>query len=226
MDLISHEITAPLTPIKAYAEMLKDEKFGDLGEIQKQKLKTIDDNSRELIQLVTNMSGYKKFALGKQQLKLEKVDIKKIIHEAHLFFSSELDSHGMKINSTFSKPLWLMCDSTLLFQVFTNFLKLAFYTISKKSGKIIVNVWERKSEVEITFSYNEKLLSQVLLNKVFSKSYRIDTKNLKTNSGLALALSHNIQIINAHGGKIWCDDKSEEFSSIIFTLPTNGKELQ
>ena len=206
--------------------MLKEEKFGELGEIQKQKLKTIDENSRELIQLVTNMSGYQKFTLGKQILKLETIDIKKIIHEAHLFFSSELDSHGMKINSTFSKPLWLDCDSALLFQVFTNFLKLAFYTISKKSGKIIVNVWERNNEVEITFSYNEKLLSHNLLNKVFSKSYRPDTKNLKSNSGLGLALSHNIQIINAHGGKIWYDETSDEFSSILFTLPKNRRESE
>lgn len=219
LEMISHELKTPLTPIKAYAEMLVEEKFGNLGETQKQKLKKIDDNTRELIQLITNLSGYQKFSLGKGELKLESVDIKKIIHEAHLFFSSELDAHGMKINSTFSQPLWVMCDATLIFQVFTNLLQLAFYTISKKSGKIIVNVWEKENDVEITISHNEKIITQELLNKIFSKFYTVDTSKIRSNGGIGLALAHCKQIIELHGGKIWSDDKIEDFTSIKFTLP-------
>ena len=219
LDVISHELKTPLTPIKAYAEMLKDEKFGELGELQKQKLKKIDDSSRELIQLIANMSGYQKFSLGKEKLKLERVDIKKLIHEAHLFFSSELDAHGMKINSTFSKPLWVTCDSTLLFQVFTNLLQLAFYTISKKTGKIIVNVWEKETDVEVTVSHNEKIITQDLLNKIFSQFYSVDTSKIRSHGGIGLALMHSKQIIESHGGKIWSDDKIEDFTSIKFTLP-------
>lgn len=223
LEMISHELKTPLTPIKAYAEMLAEEKFGNLGEIQKQKLKKIDDNTRELIQLITNMSGYQKFSLGKVELKLGRVDIKKIIHEAHLFFSSELDSHGMKINSTFSQPLWIMCDTSLIFQVFTNLLQLAFYTIPKKSGKIIVNVWEKENHIEVTVSHNEKTITIDLLNKIFSKLYSVKTSHIRSNGGIGLALVHCKQIIEAHGGKIWCDDKIDDFTSIIFTLP---KKLQ
>ena len=219
LEMISHELKTPLTPIKAYAEMLAEEKFGNLGETQKQKLKKIDDNTRELIQLITNLSGYQKFSLGKGELKLESVDIKKIIHEAHLFFSSELDAHGMKINSTFSKPLWVMCDATLIFQVFTNLLQLAFYTISKKTGKIIVNVWEKENDVEITLSHNEKIITQELLNKIFSKFYTVDTSKIRSNGGIGLAIVHCKQIIESHGGKIWSDDKIQDFTSIKFTLP-------
>ena len=225
LDVISHELKTPLTPIKAYAEMLKDEKFGELGEIQKQKLKKIDDSSRELIQLIANMSGYQKFSLGKEKLKLERVDVKKLIHEAHLFFSSELDAHGMKINSTFSKPLWITCDSTLLFQVFTNLLQLAFYTIPKKTGKIIVNVWEKENEVEITLSHNEKIITKELLEKIFSNFYKVDTSQIRSNGGIGLALAHCKQIIEAHGGKIWCKEQDNDLTSIVFTLPII-KELE
>ena len=224
LDTISSEIKTPMNPILSFTEMLNEEEFGSLGQVKKKKLKTIDNDSRNIVQLITNLSGHQKFSIGKHDLKLTKVDIKKIIHEAHLFFASQLDAHGMQINSTFSKPLWIMCDTSLLFQVFANLLQLAFYTIPKKSGKIIVNVWDKGHEAQITFSHNETTISSSILKKVFSTTFEINPSTVKSHEGIPLGLSHCKQIIESHGGKIWYDDKNNDFSSIIFTLPNTKSQ--
>lgn len=218
MDILSQKLNNPLNPIRKYVEMLNDETFGELGEKQKQKLKKVDDDSRDTIQLINNMSMYQQYSLGKQHLNKEIHDIKKIIHEAHLFFSSELESHGMKINSTFSKPLPIMCDSKQMFQVFTNLLQMAFYSVPGKSGKIIVNVWEKENEVEISISHNGINTPHEALNKIFSNSYKVDTTNLRTNGGIGLSLTLCRQIIDSHGGKMWHENK-DNFVTVKFTLP-------
>jgi len=217
LSMISHELKTPLVPIKAYAEMLEEGKFGEIGEIQRQKLKAIDDNARELIQFVSNIVDYQKFSLGKIDLQKEQNDIKKIIMDAHTFFSSEYDSRGMKINSTFSKPLLIMCDGTRIHQVLTNLLQIAFYSIPKKNGKIVVNVWEKENEVEISVWHNGDNISQDDFSKILSKFYQVDTSNIRSNGGIGLSLVVCKQIIEFHGGRIWLEN--DDRHAISFTLP-------
>ncbi|HSB50040.1 MAG TPA: HAMP domain-containing sensor histidine kinase, partial [Nitrosopumilaceae archaeon] len=181
-------------------------------------LKAIDDNARELIQLISNMIEYQKFASGKPELDKQKNDIKKIIHEAHLFFSAEFDSRGMKINSTFSKPLWIECDRARMHQVLTNLLQVSLYSASTKSAKIIVNVWEKENEVEISIRTNGETLSNDDLDEIFSDFYKVDTSNIRSNGGIGLSLALCKKIIDAHGGKIEAIN-DEIGMKITFTLP-------
>ncbi len=218
LTMISHELKTPLVPIKAYAQMLVEGKFGEISELQRQKLIAIDENSRELVQFLSNAIEYQKFSSGKIDLQKEQNDIKKIIMDAHTFFSSEYDSRGMKINSTFSKPLLIMCDGTRIHQVLTNLLQIAFYSIPKKNGKIIVNVWEKENEVEISVWHNGDSISQDDFSKILSKFYQVDTSNIRSNGGIGLRLVVCKQIIEAHGGKIWLEKDNRQ--AISFTLPT------
>lgn len=218
LTMISHELKTPLVPIKAYAEMLESEKFGEISETQRKKLKAIDDGARDLIQLISNMIEYQKFSSEKVNLEKKQNDVKKIIHEAHLFFSSEFDSKGMKINSTFSKPLWIECDGTRIHQVLTNLLHISLYSVPKKHPKIIVNVWEKAKGVEISVWSNGETISKEGLEKIFSDFYKADTSNIRSNGGIGLALALCKKIIEAHGGRIWATTDSD-IMKITFTIP-------
>lgn len=48
LQKIHHNIRTPLTPIKGYTDMLLSEKFGKLNEKQKQKLKLVSENIKQL----------------------------------------------------------------------------------------------------------------------------------------------------------------------------------
>ena len=223
LNMISHELKTPLVPIKAYTEMLQEGSFGEVSETQKQKLKAIDDNTKELINLTSNIIDYRKFSLGIIKLHKERNDIKEIIRKAYLFFSTEFNSHGMITKSTFNKqPLWIICDAKRMYQVITNLLQIALYSIPKKSGKVSVQVLENeKEEVEIRIKHNGKTISGPDINKIFSKFYQVDTSNIRSNGGIGLALALCKQIIEAHGGKIWLE--KDDRQTISFTLPNDMK---
>ena len=48
LEKIHHYIRTPLTPIKGYTDMLLSENFGKLNEDQKQKLKLVSENIKQL----------------------------------------------------------------------------------------------------------------------------------------------------------------------------------
>jgi len=219
LDMISHDLKTPLTPIKAYAEMLQEGSFGEVSEIQKQKLKAIDDNTKELINLTSNVIDYRKFCFGIDKLHKERNDIKEIIRKAHLFFSTEFNSHGMTTKSTLNKqPLWIMCDAKHMHKVITNLLQIALYSIPKKSGKISAQILHYKKYVEISIIHNGKTISTSDIKKIFFKFYQVDISILRSNGGIGLALALCKQIIEAHGGEIWLED--DDRHAISFTLPT------
>ncbi len=202
--------------------MLQEGSFGEVSEIQKQKLKSIDDNTKELINLTSNIIDYRKFSLGIIKLHKERNDIKEIIRKAHLFFSTEFNSHGMITKSTFNKqPLWIICDAKRMHQVITNLLQIALYSIPKKSGKISVRILQYKKYVEISIIHNGKTISTSDIKKIFFKFYQVDTSNIRSNGGIGLALALCKQIIEAHGGKIWLE--KDDRQTISFTLPNDMK---
>lgn len=218
LTMISHELKTPLVPIKAYSEMLEEGKFGDISDKQRKKIKTISENARELIQLVSNMNEYQKFSLHKVKLQKRQNDIKKIIHDAHMFFSSEFDSKGMKINSTFSKPLFIECDERYVQQLLTNLLQVSLYAIPQKHGKIIVNVFDKENEVEISVYNNGETISLNDLNKIFSDFYKVDTTSIRSNGGIGLSLALCKKIVEAHEGKILATTDNKGMK-ITFTIP-------
>jgi len=63
-SMISHELKTPLVPIQTYVKMLKEERFGNLNEIQKEKLGIVYSNSIALGKLIQSMLDYQKLSSG------------------------------------------------------------------------------------------------------------------------------------------------------------------
>lgn len=219
LTMISHELKTPIVPIKAYVEMLQEGKFGELNEIQKQKLRVVDSSTRKLAQLISNIIDFQKITTGKLKLQKKMTDIKRIIHDAFLAFWSELESSGLRINSNFSNELLVMCDAQRISQVMRNLIQNSFYTLPEKSGEIKVSVHNQEKAIKVTVVDNGNGISENELAKIFSKSYPIDTSNIRANGGIGIALALCKQIIEAHGGKIWPEGKTGNGTMISFTLP-------
>lgn len=219
LTMISHELKTPIVPIKAYVEMLQEGKFGELNEIQKQKLRVVDSSTKELVLLISNIIDFQKITTGKLKLQKKMTDIKRIIHDAFLAFWSELDSRDLRINSNFSNELLVMCDTQRISQVMRNLIQNSFYTLAKNSGKIKVSVYDQEKAIKVTVVDNGNGISEDELAKIFSKSYPIDTSNIRANGGIGIALPLCKQIIEAHGGKIWPESKAGKGTMISFTLP-------
>jgi len=218
LNMISHELKTPLVPIKAYVQMLEEGQFGSLEETQKQKLRIVDSSTRQLVQFISNAIGFQKFIVGKIELQKKNVDIKRIIMDAYSLFWSELESLGMIINSNFSDETIVMCDPKLISQVLENLIQIGFDTSLKINGKFRIVVLEPGKDVEVSATYYGDSSFENELSKIFSNS-QIDTSKVRADGGIGMGLTFCRQIIEAHGGKIWFESKTENEKVISFTLP-------
>ncbi len=82
VSMITHELKTPIVPIAAYSKMLLNEKFGDLTDTQKEKLRIIISSSELLQLLIQDILDLHKADLGKLKLIMDFTDFNEILQEA------------------------------------------------------------------------------------------------------------------------------------------------
>ena len=218
-SMISHELKTPLVPIQGYVKMLKEERFGNLDEIQKEKLGIVDSNSTALSKLIQNMLDYQKLSSGSMEMKKEENNIEKIVNDSFASLDSEFKQKEVERTVSIEGNIEFICDAKRISQVLTALLDNSLKAIQPKLGKINVSVSQLENIVTISVHDNGCGISKEEIVKVFSKFYQVDMSNTREKGGVGLGLSICQKIIDAHDGKIWIESELGKETTINFTLP-------
>ncbi len=115
-------------------------------------------------------------------------------------------------------PIQLYGDPALLEIVYRNLfgnaLKYCFpggkvaYGFVDKGDNFLFNVWNSGPGVDPDHR-----------EKIFEKFYRVQDENTRGKRGTGLGLYNVRRIIEAHGGKIWCESQPGEWINFLFLLP-------
>ena len=218
-SMISHELKTPLVPIQGYVKMLKEEQFGNLDEIQKEKLGIVDSNTTALSKLIQSMLDYQKLSSGSMEMKKEENNIEKIVNDAFASLDSEFRQKEIEKMVSIDGNIELNCDAKRISQVLTNLLDNSLKAIQPKLGKINISVSQLENTVNISVHDNGCGIPKEELDKVFSKFYQVDMSNTREKGGVGLGLSICQKIIDAHDGKIWIESELDKETTVNFTLP-------
>jgi len=218
-SMISHELKTPLVPIQGYVKMLKEEQFGNLDEIQKEKLGIVDSNTTALSKLIQSMLDYQKLSSGSMEMKMEENNIGKIVSDAFAVLDSEFKQKEIEKTVSIKGNIELICDAQRISQVLTALIDNSLKAIQPKLGKINVSASQLENTVTILVHDNGCGIPKEQLDKVFSKFYQVDMSNTREKGGVGLGLSICQKIIDAHDGKIWIESELDQGTTINFTLP-------
>lgn len=214
---ISHEFKTPLTSIIMGANMILTENYGILMEDQKEVIEAIREDGERLSNLVNELLELMKLESGKAVYKVEPCDVASIINHSIQNFTSIsqqsdiaiLFESGQKlpmVRADFEKIEWVLNN------LISNALK---YT--KTGDEIIISTYKNGDKVFVEVKDTGCGIPEELLSKIFNAFSEIKYNDLDIKgSGLGLALSK--QIVQAHGGDIWCESKIDEGSTFTFTL--------
>jgi len=218
-SMISHELKTPLVPIQAYVKMLKEEKFGNLDTIQKEKLEIVDSNSNSLNKLIQDMLDYQKLSSGSMQMTKEENNIEKIVSDSLASLGSEFKQKEIKKIVSINGKIELVCDAQRISQVLTALIDNSLKAIRPKTGKINVSASQVENTVTVSIQDNGCGIPKEQIDKVFSKFYQVDMSTTREKGGVGLGLSICKKIIEAHDGKIWIESELNKGTTINFTLP-------
>ncbi len=215
---ISHEFKTPLTSILMGLSLLEEEKIGSLNDKQCRLVATIKEDGESLANLVVNLLEISKMESGKSAFQMQPCSIGGIVEKAVKNFMRVAEAKEVSLNFDVSEELpKVIADPEKIAWVMNNLIQNALkYTnagdeieiaAAVNHGKMCVSV--RDTGVGIPAEY---------LDKLFDKFIQVKGYDLEVR-GTGLGLSIAKEIVEAHGGEIWCESKIDLGSTFIFTLP-------
>ncbi len=218
---VSHELRTPLTNVIGFSELMLAR---DLDEAtSKQYLSEISRSARRLASLINDFLDLSRVeASGELRLaEMEAADIDWIAERAWKDLNTELifNRSSAEIEWQLAKNLpKVNVDTDAMIRVFINLFSNA---IKYGAGsKVSCNIQVTKDLVQVRVEDRGIGIRADMLETVFERFTRLDNDVTRETSGTGLGLWICRQIVEAHGGKIWCTSEPNKGTSVYFTLPT------
>lgn len=215
---VSHEFKTPLTSLMMGASLINEESIGSLNEQQRYIISAITEDSEKLLSLVENLLTISRIESNNAIFNIEPNSISDIIEESMKGFMEQaktlsveirykLDSNLPKVNADYEKITWVINNLISNALKFTNAGDSVSISTFRTQNGLCVSV--KDTGIGIPEEYREKIFDKFVQVK--------DTETISKGTGLGLAIAK--EIIEAHGGEIWCESELGEGSKFIFTLP-------
>ncbi|HXV41954.1 MAG TPA: ATP-binding protein, partial [Anaerolineae bacterium] len=216
VSTVSHDLRAPLTSVKAYAQML--EQAGELNEKQELFANRIVKAAEHIATMVTDLLDLSKIEAG-IDLELAVVDLERLTTEVVAEFQEQATTKRQQlVCHTSGQPAHVVGNQLRLKQVVSNLVGNALkYT--PEGGQILTMVQINEGQVLIKVEDNGLGIPPADLPFVFDKFYRVKNEDRAEIQGTGLGLAICKSIIEKCDGSIWVESQYRQGSTFTFTLP-------
>lgn len=217
LSSVSHDLRTPLASITGAASSLL-ENWGDLDASARQELlETLHEEADRLNRLVNNLLNMTRIESGALQVRREWHPLEEIVGAALGRLAKPLGDRPVTTRLPAELPL-VPVDDVLMEQVFINLLDNAIkHTPAGSAIEIGAEAGEGSVAVEVTDSGAGLRPGDEV--RVFERFYRGPTV---TASGAGLGLAICRGIVEAHGGRIWAENRTGGGMAFRFTIPLTG----
>lgn len=222
LNSVSHELRTPLTTIMGTATALQDLSAA-FPEGRQQLLTDLVDSSERLNRVIENLLDMSRIASGVLELKKDLIEVNDFVSSTLRRSERLLAKHRIELRLA-SQQFYVQGDARLLEHVLVNLLVNAC-AYSPEKTIVKVETLLREDKAIINVQDEGPGIQEKERKKIFERFYQIPgTSSGGTGLGLSIAKS----LVEAHGGKIWVQDRTDQHGSIFsFALPVVdiGSEL-
>ncbi|MGJ4901671.1 stimulus-sensing domain-containing protein [Bradyrhizobium sp. HKCCYLS2058] len=204
---VAHELKNPLTSLRSAVETLP---LARNDNSRARLLAVIEHDVKRLDRLISDISDASRLDAELQRQDMTLVDLRRLLNTLTSVANEtklgtdvtvEVRFEGRGANDTFSVP----GHDSRLGQVISNLLSNA-QSFSAAGGKVRITCRRVRSEIEITVDDDGPGIREDALQRIFERFYTDRPhQGFGQNSGLGLSISK--QIIDAHGGRIWAENR-------------------
>ncbi len=218
LSSVSHDLRTPLSVITGSASALLESGSTLTPEARRDLIETVHEEAHRLNRLVRNLLDMTRLESGAVKVTKEWQEIEGVVGAALSRLDDQL--RGRRVDVRFPPNLPLVpIDGVLVEQVFINLLEnAAKYTPPGSPIEISAHPDERGLVVEITDEGPG--IPKEFVDKIFEKFYRLPREHGGGGAGLGLAICRGI--VEAHGGRIWADNREDGGAVFRFTIPIEG----
>jgi two-component system sensor histidine kinase ChvG len=201
---VAHELKNPLTSLRSAVETLP---LAKTEESRGRLLAVIKHDVRRLDRLISDISDASRLDAELQRQETAPVDLTKLLKTVVTVANEVKHDHDVKVTLALEGSRFVVPGhDSRLGQVVNNLVDNA-RSFSPAGGDVRVRCRRLKGEVEITVDDDGPGIRPDALEKIFERFYtdRPD-QGFGQNSGLGLSISK--QIVEAHGGRLWAENRT------------------
>lgn len=214
MDMASHELKHPTTLIKGFAELLSEYHEEVDQKTVKQALNALIHGTERLDGIVEDFLNVSRIEKGNLSVKLREENIDLILEEFLTEMKRRFPDTVFEIEKPYPIGNW-KTDALKLKEIMVILCENAV-KYGNKSEKIGIKACVSGESLRIMILDRGPGISQAHREKIFDKFFQIKAEDDVSSTGLGLGLYIAHEIMKAHGGKIYYDDRQGGGS--IFTL--------
>ena len=221
ISMASHELKTPITTIRGQAQLMLrrltkqkelSQEFADV----RTALEKIDEQTYRLSALVDNLLDLGSIRAGKIELRPGRCDLceicRSVVDEQCLLTGRVIEVELPEA------PVMLEADSERLSQVGTNLVSNAI-KYSPDGSPVKVSVVRQENTARLAVQDFGQGMEKEQLKHIFEPFYRAPEAQSSKKSGWGLGLVICKDIVERHGGRIWCESHEGEGSTFYVELP-------
>lgn len=219
LNAVSHDLRTPLATIMASAGSLRQQDVSWTEEERQSFAQAIEEETDHLNHLVGNLLDLSRIEGGSLKPQMSWQDLDSVIEDTLDRLRPVTRGHRLRVEVPRDlPPLWF--DPVEIGEVIYNLVENAT-KYAPTETEIILSATYGDREISIAVEDRGPGLPQVGLPHLFDPFYRV-TDGRPRPQGLGLGLAIVKGLVEAHGGRVWAENRNGGGARFTFTLPVTA----
>ncbi len=224
LSVLSHELRNPLAPVRNALALLQREALSKTGH---QAVTIAQRQLAQSVRIVDDLLDTSRLSQGKVELRLERVQLAKIVQTALDNLQPMLAERQQQLACVLPEaPLWLTADPARLQQILENLLiNASKYT--DPGGGIELRAQVSGEHITVQIADTGLGIAPEHLPRVFELFKQVNARDARCHGGLGIGLALVKQLVELHGGQVSVRSAGVgQGSTFTFALPYRGRSLE
>ena len=204
---ISHDLRTPLTTIKGYVGGILDG-IADTDEKKKKYLLAVQTRTKDLENLVNQISSYNKMENHTFNYQKEQTDLKEFVREYLEDNEAFISEHGLDILLSAEDDIKLVMDRGAFKRILDNLLTNSIRYREKERSRIEIRIQKKEGRIIWSVADDGPGVEENCLEKIFESFCRLDAARSHCSEGSGLGLAIVKRIVIDHQGMIYARDNA------------------
>jgi signal transduction histidine kinase len=207
----SHDLRTPLASMQAMLEAIED----DLGDPE-EYVPVLREQVRVLSLLVDDLFELARIDAGALTLEMLRLPVAPIVSSTLRSIEAEARSRHVRLDADVDEGVTARFAPDKLERVLMNLLTNALRH-TPSDGAVAVLVEPRPGEVQVAVEDTGDGIDAEARERMFERFWRGDQSRSSRGAGLGLAIARGL--VEAHGGRIWAENREGGGARVCFTIP-------
>ncbi|MBL0385872.1 DUF4084 domain-containing protein [Tumebacillus sp. ITR2] len=218
MAAISHELRTPMHGILGYVELIENEEDGPISDELRADLQVIRRSANRLLRLIEDILNFSKIENGKEQVKLEDVEIDELLHQIQEELKLFADEKKIAFVLHLPDPIGTVrTDSIKVEQVLINLVNNAIKFTDH--GHVMISARRRHGLLELMVEDTGIGIERGHYDYIFEPFTQVDGGTTRKYNGTGLGLAIVRKLVGLMHGAVTLESEPGKGSRFVVRIP-------